>query len=199
MRPRRGSSRTFQLDGAVDLPAVSELLEALCDTARVSFGAESVSIAQVVEVGGNLVYVSASGRGAEAVVGMLLPFGRGLAGYAVAAGEALAVDDVVQDPRFARDVAERIGYVPNSVLVAPIRNGDDVIGVLSVLDRSQPAGAAALDLAGRFARAAAGAFELAAIAGAAEVDAPEADVELDAAALLVEEFHAFTASRRDRE
>ena len=102
-----------------------------------------------------LVYVASVGAGAAETIGLRLPLGRGIAGYAAASGETVAVDDVTHDPRFARDVAERTGYVPRSVLVAPIMRGDDVLGVLSVLDRTQPAGAAALDLAARSARASA--------------------------------------------
>jgi GAF domain-containing protein len=202
------------------LPEVSDLLDGLCDAARVSFGAESVSIAQVDEGAEQLVYLSASGRGAGEVVGMLLPLGRGLAGYAAAAAEMLAVDDVSQDPRFARDVAERIGYVPRSVLVAPILRGDDVLGVLSVLDRTQPAGAASLDLAGRFARASAGALTIVAAtrdAATATGGAPATEssdsrlaaalaearrlgpVERDAAARLLEDFLKYASARRSHE
>jgi GAF domain-containing protein len=198
-------------------PELAELLDALCDAARVSFGAESVSIARVDEAGGRLVYVSASGHGASQVVGMLLPLGQGLAGYAAAAAEAIAVDDVSRDPRFARDVAERIGYIPRSILVAPIRRGDEVLGVLSILDRTEPPGAAAHDRAGRFARAAAGtlellaAFEAAADGEAAAPPAPDPDaalaaavaevralgpVERDAAARLLDDFLAYAARRR---
>jgi GAF domain-containing protein len=198
-------------------PELADLLDALCDAARVSFGAESVSIARVDEAEGQLVYVSAIGRGASEVVGMLLPLGQGLAGYAAAAAEAIAVDDVTRDPRFARDVAERIGYVPRSILVAPIRRGDEVLGVLSILDRTEPAGAAALDRAGRFARAAARTLELlaafeAVADGAATAPGgrdPDADlaaavagvhalgpVEREAAARLLDDFLAYSARRR---
>jgi GAF domain-containing protein len=221
VRIRRGPAHDrVTAPASLPLPEVSDLLDGLCDAARVSFGAESISIAQVDEAAGQLVYLSASGRGAEEVVGMLLPLGRGLAGYAAAAAEALAVDDVSQDPRFARDVAERIGYVPRSVLVAPILRGDDVLGVLSVLDRTQPAGAAALDLAGRFARAAAGALTIVAATRAAEsVTPPEpgeedsdarlaaalaaarrlGPVEGDAAARLLDDFLEYASSRRSHE
>ncbi len=202
---------------AVTPPELADLLDALCDAARVSFGAESVSIARVDERGGRLVYVAAIGRGASEVVGLLLPLGQGLAGYAAAAAEAIAVDDVTQDPRFAHDVAERIGYVPRSILVAPIRRGDEVLGVLSILDRTEPAGAAALDRAGRFARAAAGTLELLAAFGAAadgavavppgrDADAALAaavagvralgPVERDAAARLLDDFLAYAPRRR---
>lgn len=218
MRIRKGPAHDPAASRApLALPDVSDLLDGLCDAARVSFGAESVSIAQVDEAAGQLVYLSASGRGAEEVIGMLLPLGRGLAGYAAAAAEALAVDDVSQDPRFARDVAERIGYVPRSVLVAPILHGDEVLGVLSILDRTQPAGAASLDLAGRFARAGAGALTIVAAthearsadSTAAAADADDAriaaalaearrlgPVEHDAAARLLADFLEYASSRR---
>lgn len=213
----RTPDRSEEGDGAVAPSEIADLLDALCDAARVSFGAESVSIARVDEAAGQLVYVAAIGHGASQVVGMQLPLGQGLAGYAAAAAEAIAVDDVTRDPRFARDVAERIGYIPRSILVAPIRRGDEVLGVLSILDRTEPPGAAALDRAGRFARAAAGtlellaAFEAAADGAIAAPAGPDPDaalaaavaevhalgpVERDAAARLLDDFVAYAARRR---
>jgi hypothetical protein len=47
------------------------------------------------------------------------------------------VDEVHSDQRFARDVAERVGYVPDSLLAVPVVDDDDgVLGVVSVLDRT---------------------------------------------------------------
>jgi len=46
-------------------------------------------------------------------------------------------DDVQNDPRFARDVAERTGFVPNALMAAPLLDGERVLGVLQVLDRPQ--------------------------------------------------------------
>jgi GAF domain-containing protein len=57
-------------------------------------------------------------------------------------GASIAVDDVGQDPRFARDVAERTGYIPKGILAAPLEARDSVLGVISVLDRRPPADAA---------------------------------------------------------
>jgi GAF domain-containing protein len=194
MTNRKAPTPAAETGGApVALPEVNDLLDGIADAARVSFGAESISIARVDEAAGELDYLVASGRGAEQVVGMRLPLGRGLAGYCAAAAATVAIDDVASDPRFARDVAERIGYVPRSMLVAPVVRGDEVLGVLSVLDRTQPAGAAALDLAGRFARACEGALTLAAAVEARALGS----VERDAAARLIEDFLAYASSRRD--
>jgi signal transduction protein with GAF and PtsI domain len=134
---------------------------------RTALGAVSCSVALVVDDA--LHYVAASGRGADGILGVRLPLGRGIAGYAAASGQTIEVDQVTADPRFARDVAERTGYVPGAVLVAPIVGASgDVLGVLSILDRDRDRhdGGQALQLAGQIAGVAAVVAELAAASGA---------------------------------
>lgn len=122
---------------------------ALCATARVAFGAAAVSVAALH--GDMLRYIAAAGEGADHIVGTDLPVTRGLAGYVALSGQSLAVDHAANDPRFARDVAERTGFVPTSLLAVPVCTPrGEVIGVLSVLDRSL-ATADALVLASAFA------------------------------------------------
>jgi GAF domain-containing protein len=127
---------------AFEPPGHREMLQAVVDTARELFGAAACSIATVDDKGLHLDYQVASGEGAAAIVGQRLPLGRGIAGWVASSGAAIAVDDVGQDPRFARDVAERTGYVPRAVLAAPLEARDTVLGVLTVLDRRAPADAA---------------------------------------------------------
>lgn len=129
--------------------SVTDQVVAVCETARLAFAAPAVSVA-VLEPGG-LRYIAAAGTGAEAIVGELLPIDRGLAGYVAITGQSLAVDRPADDPRFARDVAERTGLIPSSMLIVPIHDAaGDAVGVLSVLDRSIGSGDA-LALAGAFA------------------------------------------------
>lgn len=104
-------------------------------TIRVLFGAAACSVALVDEAGDHLVYTAASGEGSEAIVGVVLPVGRGIAGWSAMSGQSIAVADVRTDPRFARDVAEATSYVPSSLMAAPLFHPDgEVLGVLSVLD-----------------------------------------------------------------
>jgi hypothetical protein len=125
----------------------------VCRAARLAFNAGSVSVAAVSgptdEVAADhLHYIAADGRGADGIVGLRLPAGRGIAGFVAATGQALITDRVADDARFARDVAERVGYIPTTMLVVPVRaDQGEVIGVLSVLDRtSVVAGSDALAL-----------------------------------------------------
>jgi hypothetical protein len=110
-------------------------LSSLVRTARVAFGARSVSVAVVTDDG--LRYVAADGDGSEGILGALLPTGSGIAGYVAMSGQSLAVDRVANDPRFARAIAESVGYIPTTMLAVPVADdADDVVGVISVLDRS---------------------------------------------------------------
>ena len=130
-------------------PQVEAQLTSVCSAVRVAFGAVSVSVA-VLEPNG-LRYAAASGVGAQQIVGTVLPVERGLAGYVAMSGRSIAVDRPADDPRFARDVAERTGLIPSSMLLAPVRDDEgEVIAVLSVLDRSATA-ADALEVATEFA------------------------------------------------
>lgn len=102
---------------------------------RALFSAAATSCALTAEDGERLVFVAADGAGADKIVGVELPAGRGIAGFVAMSGQAMAVADVQRDPRFARDVAESTEYVPRTIVAVPILSPDgEVAGVLSVLD-----------------------------------------------------------------
>ena len=70
------------------------------------FGAAAASCALVEDAGDRLTFVAASGAGADRILGVQLPVGRGIAGWVAMTDQAIAVRDVASDTRFARDVAE---------------------------------------------------------------------------------------------
>lgn len=133
-----------------------ELLQSIADTARHLLGAAACSLALVDE--DHLVYEVASGEGAQDVVGTRLPVGQGVGGWVAVSGQPMAVSDVQRDPRFARDFAERTGYVPRSLLAVPLQTSRRVVGVLTVLDGATDA---TMDLLSAFADQAAIAIETA--------------------------------------
>ena len=45
------------------------------------------------------------------------------------------IDDLQQDPRFARQAAESTGYVPDGLMAVPLLLDERALGVLEVLDR----------------------------------------------------------------
>ena|SRR5215211_285430 len=111
------------------------LLEAIVRAAAGVFDAAASSVALVDPATGELVYQAAWGAGGGEIVGVRMPMGAGIAGAVAASGEGLAVPDCRSDERFAAQVARGTGYVPHTMLVAPLRRGDATAGVISVLDR----------------------------------------------------------------
>lgn len=102
---------------------------------RSLFSAAACSCALVRPDGESLRFAAADGVGAEAIVGVSLPIGRGIAGWAVMSGQPIVVGDVRKDARFARDIAEATDFVPETILAAPlVDDAGAVLGVLEVLD-----------------------------------------------------------------
>jgi GAF domain-containing protein len=114
--------------------AHAELLTSVTAVARAIFGAAASSIFMFDEETDELVFAAVSGEGEESLVGTRFPAGRGLAGWVLVTRQPIVIEDVPSDQRFARDVAERAGYIPNRIMSAPLLHGEDAIGVIQVLD-----------------------------------------------------------------
>jgi eukaryotic-like serine/threonine-protein kinase len=111
------------------------LLEAVVRTAAGVFEAAAASVALREESTGELVYQAAWGTSADEIVGVRLSAGEGIAGAALASGEPVVVPECRSDERFAAHIAAGTRYVPNTLLAVPLRRQDEVVGVLSLLDR----------------------------------------------------------------
>ncbi|MDQ3055803.1 MAG: GAF domain-containing protein [Actinomycetota bacterium] len=123
------------LGPAVAPPGSEGLLRALTDTARQLFGAQACSLALLSDDESELVYTTAAGAGADDITGMRMPSGRGIAGWVVMSGQPVAIDDLRNDPRFAQDVAQDTGYVPQALLAVPVASPTRLLGVMTLLDR----------------------------------------------------------------
>ncbi|MFJ8434830.1 GAF domain-containing protein [Kitasatospora sp. NPDC094019] len=111
------------------------LLQSIVEVARSVFGAAAASVLLVDEADGDLVFEAVAGEGEHHLLGSRFPAGTGIAGWALMTGQPVVVDDVADSPQFARSAAESTGYVPSSIMAAPLICEGDCIGVLSVLDR----------------------------------------------------------------
>ena len=129
-----------------------ELLQSIVDVARSIFGAQASSIFLLDEERDELVFEAVSGRGEGELVGSRFPSSTGIAGFALVTRQPLVVDDLESDPRFSQDRARTTGYVPSSIVAAPLLHDERALGVLSVLDRApdRPFGLAELELLSRF-------------------------------------------------
>jgi len=119
--------------GAEDLYA--ELLRSVVDVAHAIFGAKPSSVFLLDEEAGEVVVAAVAGDEEQHLVGMRMPSSTGIAGWVLVTRQPLVLDDLENDPRHARDVAESTGYVPKGLMAVPLLHEERVLGVLQVLDR----------------------------------------------------------------
>jgi GAF domain-containing protein len=112
----------------------NELLRRVVKTACALFGAAAATVFLLDEQRGELVFEAVSGEGESYMVGRRFPASRGIAGWVLSAHEPLVVADLATSPVFARDLAETTGYVPRSLMAAPLLYGEEAVGVIEVLD-----------------------------------------------------------------
>lgn len=62
--------------------------------------------------------------------------GEGIAGWVAERGESLLIEDVTTDPRWSPKIARSVGFETRSIICAPLKVGDEVLGVLEVIDRA---------------------------------------------------------------
>ncbi|MEP6978464.1 MAG: GAF domain-containing protein [Thermoleophilia bacterium] len=138
------------------------LLQSVVEVARAIFRAQASSIFLLDEQTDELVFEAVAGEGADTLRGRRFPSSTGVAGWVLVARQPLVIENVGEDPRFAREAAESTGYVPKGLMAVPLLHEERALGVLEVLDRPQDArfSLAEIELLGLFASQAAIALDL---------------------------------------
>jgi GAF domain-containing protein len=113
------------------------LLRSIVEVARAIFGAKGSSILLLDEEADELVFAAVASEDEQFLVGRRFPSSTGIAGWVASSRTPLVLEDVQNDPRHARDVAEGTGYVPKGLMAVPLLEDERVLGVLQVLDRPQ--------------------------------------------------------------
>lgn len=60
---------------------------------------------------------------------------KGIAGYVASSGQSLNIADAYQNPNFNQEVDKKTGYRTKAIMCLPIKNGDQVIGVLQLINK----------------------------------------------------------------
>jgi GAF domain-containing protein len=136
------------------------LLQSVVEVARAIFAAKASSVFLLDEENDELVFEAVAGEGAEALIGQRIPSSTGVAGWVLVTRQPLVLEDVGTDPRFAREVAESTGYVPQGLMCVPLLHEEKSLGVLNVLDRASQFTLEEMELLGLFANQAAIALDL---------------------------------------
>jgi len=112
-----------------------QLLQEIVEIARLVFSAAAVSVFLIDRNTGELVFAATSGEGEGHLPGTRFPANTGIAGWVVASAQPLIADDVTGTGQFDLAAAESTGYVPRSIMAAPLIYNGQSVGVLEVLDR----------------------------------------------------------------
>jgi GAF domain-containing protein len=139
-----------------------ELLQSIVEVARAIFRAKASSIFLLDEATDELVFEAVAGEGSDSLIGRRFSSSQGIAGFVLVSRQPLVIENVLEDPRFSREVAESTGYIPNGLMAVPLLYEERSLGVLEVLDRPSDARftLAEMELLGLFANQAAIALDL---------------------------------------
>lgn len=113
---------------------LDDVLRSLLRKVQEHFKVEAVSVALVEEDSHDLVFRFATGAAADAVIGVRLKPGQGIAGWVAQTGIPLVVPAVQQDTRWYPGVDEKTGFQTRSIVAVPIRVGSEILGVLETIN-----------------------------------------------------------------
>jgi GAF domain-containing protein len=139
----------------------TQLLELIVQIAARVINAQTASLLLLDDDQQELIFTVAFPHLVTDLQGVRVPLGQGVAGLVAMTGQPMAIANARDDPRHAATIAEQTGYLPASLLCVPLQFGDDIVGVLELMDKQ---GADAFDSAdmetlGLFAQLAAVAIE----------------------------------------
>ena len=175
-----------------------QLLNATVEVARAIFTARASSVFLYDEQTDELVFEAVAGEGSDTLIGQRIPSSTGVAGWVLVTRQPLVLEDVTQDPRFAKDVAETTGFVPKGLMAVPLLHDEDAVGVLEVLDRPEQGrfSLEEMELLGLFANQAAISLDLLRRARRAKAVLEQGDADEAALARLAGRLDALEGARR---
>lgn len=123
-----------RLSAAPDLAAG---IDAVLERTLEVVGADAGAVLLLEDRSGQLHFRTARGGRPDAVLGLRLPRGRGIAGTVAERGRPILANDVTTERVFDAAVAERIGYEVRSALCVPIVVGEgrEPLGALELLNK----------------------------------------------------------------
>jgi GAF domain-containing protein len=176
----------------------AELLRSIVEVARSIFHARGSSIFLYDEDTDELVFAAVANPDEQSLLGMRMPSSKGIAGWVLSSRTPLVIDDLENDLRFAVDVAEKTGYVPQGLMAVPLLHDERALGVLQVLDRPSNSrfSLSEMELLGMFATQAAVALDLLASARRARA-ALDGNGDIAAVARVAAALDGLEADKRE--
>ena len=113
------------------------LIDRILDAAATLFGADAASLLLIDWETMELFFREARGPVKNQVVNMRLSLDEetSIAGCAIKQRQSINVTDVTVDPRHNKKADEQFGYITRCMVAVPLLHGEDVLGVIEVLNK----------------------------------------------------------------
>jgi signal transduction histidine kinase len=119
------------LSSTLDLPT---LLDLIVKSGREMTDCEACSLLLLDSKSGELYFEAASG-GAREIKRVVVPLDSSVAGWVCRAGKVLVIGDTTQDTRFYRQADAESLFTTRSILAAPLKVKDKIIGCLEAINK----------------------------------------------------------------
>lgn len=114
---------------------IKSLMKEIMEIVKGETGAEASSLYLIDEEKQELWFEVALGDKGDKVKEIRLKIGEGVAGWVAKEGKTLNLEDVNQDPRFRRDIGDKIEFKQKAMLTMPVKFKDKTIGVLQLINK----------------------------------------------------------------
>lgn len=137
------AARVKALSGLIEVGIIisaavhlDEVLRLVMEKAQSVMQAEASSIFLINEEKNIFECPVALGTASDKLKTIEIPIGVGIAGWVASHGEAQLIPDAYKDRRFNPEVDLKTGFVTRSILAAPLKVRDKLIGVAEVINRT---------------------------------------------------------------
>lgn len=125
---------TVDIANMLTSPIVGSMRDLLSNSAA-ALGSGEASVLIRENADGDLRFLLAIGAVAEQLQEVVIPAGKGIAGFVLSSGQPMAVGDAVGEQTFYAEVDKQTGYTTQTILATPLRYDGEVIGVLEYINR----------------------------------------------------------------
>jgi Nif-specific regulatory protein len=114
---------------------LDHLLGMIIESATEVMKARASSLLLLDKKTDTLYFQVATGEKSDDVKKFEVGLGEGIAGYVAKTGKPLLVEDVSKDDLWDKKISESIGFDTTSIACVPMKIGEEVIGVVEIIDR----------------------------------------------------------------
>lgn len=115
---------------------IKKLIEEIMEIVKKEMDAEASSLYLIDKEKGELWFEVALGDKSNEVKEIRLKLGEGVAGWVALEGKTLNLKDVNNDPRFRKDIGEKIEFKQKAMLTMPVKYMDETIGVIQIINKN---------------------------------------------------------------